>query len=278
MWAFVVSSICAQPGVVSCDDIDTLAILPKINSMTDKNKKSSGGRSITKELYDKMVDAFREHGEDFSKVSKTAGVNWRTARKAWETGWSHMPSRPWATAIRDTITREQVEARAALEREKKDLVADHRIARQKKLRDAIENSYDDLIDARAKQGRIVRASRDNSMAALAISQRLLKGALPLADQVTQQLSAIKGEYTLSDKLRLLRQVGRFAADAVEIAQKTDEMERKALGEPDSIVHVAHSAMTYDDAKSTLSEISDLISRYSDGEDADEIIDITPLEE
>lgn len=247
--------------------------------MSDKQHKhrvgpGKGNRPITEELYNDMLAAFREHGDNFKQVGTVVGVDWRTARKAWETGWTHMPSRPWAHPIRDTITREQIEARAALNRERKDLVADHRIARQQKLREAIESSYDDLVDARAKQGRVIRASRDNSMAALAISQRLLKGALPLADQVTQQLAGIGNEYTLGDKLRLLRQVSRFAADAVELAQRADEMERKALGEPDAVVHVAHSTMTHDDARATLTEISDLIERYGDGDDPDAFIETT----
>lgn len=235
--------------------------------------RPAGKQKITRETYDALCDAFRENGENFRAVSVRCGVGWETAKRAWERGWHDQKSKPWARPIRDVVQREQVLARAALEREKQALVNDHRIARQDKLREAIEQGFNDLVDSKAKQGKVIRAARDNSIATLVISQRLLKAAIPLSDEIANELNN-NSTLDVFQRMRLLRQLGRFAHDAIEMAQVVEEMERKALGSPDTIVEVQHTLnMTPDEAKSTLLEVQQILGSFENGADIDEIVDV-----
>lgn len=233
--------------------------------------KPPGKRTITREIYDQLVESFRKHGDNFKAVCEEVGVHWHTAKKAWKEGWAHQKSKPWALPIKDVLKEEQIAARAALAREKHDLVNDHRIARQTALQEAIEAGFQDLVDSRAKQGKVIRAARDNSIAALIVSQKLLKASIPLADKIVAELETT--QLDVFQKMRLMRQLGRFASDAIEMSQVVEEMERKALGEPDTILEVQQGiAMTADDARATLDELKVVLTNYADGDDLDEVID------
>jgi hypothetical protein len=229
-----------------------------------------GKQKITREKYDALVVAFRTHGENYKAVAAECHVHWGTAKKAYVEGWAHQKSKPWALAIRDVLKREQVEARAALAREKNNLVQDHRIARQESLRAAIDAGFADLVDSRAKQGKVIRAARDNSIAALIVSQKLLKAAVPLADKVVHDLD--DPALDVFQRMRLMRQLGRFAHDSIEMAQVVEEMERRALGEPDTILEVSGGVtMTVDEARATLKEVGEVLQMYEDG-DVEEVIE------
>lgn len=228
-----------------------------------------GKKTITEDTYKAMVAQFRKHGMNFKAVAEECHVHWGTARRAWHKGWADQKSKPWALPIKDVLKKEQVEARAALHREKNDLVKDHRIARQESLRAAIDDGFADLVESRAKQGKVIRAARDNSIAALIVSQKLLKASVPLADLIVQELQ--DPALNVFERMRLLRQLGRFAHDSIEMAQVVEEMERKALGEPDTILQIqAGTAMTVDEAKETLLEVNDVLQAYKEGDIEDVI--------
>lgn len=232
-----------------------------------------GKQKITKEKYDAIVAAFRKHGDNFKAVATECGVHWHTAKKAWEEGWAAQKDKDWALPIKDVLKQEYVMARAALEREKRDLVADHRIARQDKLREAIEAGFADIVESRAKQGKVIRAARDNSFVALVISQKLLKASIPLSDKIIQELSDDKSGLDVGARMRLLRQIGRFAYDAIEMSQLVEEMERKALGEPDTILEVQGGiTMSVEEAKATLHEVAEVLGAYREG-DIEDVIDV-----
>jgi len=230
-----------------------------------------GKQSITREKYDELVESFRKHGDNFTVVADEVNVAWTTAKRAWTRGWHDQKSKPWARPIEEVLKKEQVAARAALEREKHALVNDARIARQDALRKAVEDGFNDLVESRAKQGKVIRAARDNSIAALIVSQRLLKAAIPLSAQIENDLQ--DSSLTVFERLRLLRQVGRFAHDAIEMAQVAEEMERKALGEPDVLLQVQHGVtMSVDEAKETLAEVAEVLKMYEAG-DVEDVIDV-----
>lgn len=236
-----------------------------------KRNRPVGKKTITEDQYDKMLQAFREVGENFREVSRMCSVHWATAKRAWSRGWADQKSKPWALPIRDVLKREQIEARAALERERHNLVNDQRIARQQSLQKAIEDSFSDIVDSRSKQGKVIRGARDNSIAALIVSQKLLRSAVPLADKIAASLD--DEHLDVFQRMRLLRQLGRFAHDAIEMSQIVDDMERKALGEPDTILEVQHGVhMTADEAKATLQDLSEVLADFDAGADIDEVIE------
>ena len=56
--------------------------------------------SITRAQYLRLVQFFREHPADYSKVAKLAGVKYNIARRAWLEGW---PSIEWAHPIAEVV-------------------------------------------------------------------------------------------------------------------------------------------------------------------------------
>lgn len=243
--------------------------------MSDKppppRNRPPGKQVIDREKYDSLLAAFREHGENFRAVAAQCAVHWNTAKRAWHDGWADQQKKPWALPIKDVLATEKIEARAALQREKDNLVQDGRIARQDQLREAIEDGFADLVDSRKKQGKVIRAARDNSIAALIVSQKLLKVSVTLADEVVKQLS--DPGLDVFQRMRLLRQIARYAHDAVDMAQIVDEMERKALGEPDTVLQIQHGiSMTVDDAKETLAEVAEVLGMMESGAPIEDVID------
>ena len=228
-------------------------------------------RSVDKELWERILKSFRTHGQNFTQVGKDCGVSAMTARKAWREGWANKEGMEFAVPIRDYLQQEKVRARAALQREKDALVKDHRIASQASLKEAIDAGFKDLVDSRAKQGKVIRAARDNSFAALVVASKLLKASVPLADKIATQLET--EDLPVKERLAALRAVSRFTKDAADIAQIADDMERKALGEPDTILQVQHGvSMNIEEAKEALADVAELLETY--GEDGiDSIVDV-----
>lgn len=235
-----------------------------------KRRPPPGRQKITRKKYEAILEAFRKYGKNYKAVAEDCGVSRSTAAIAYEKGWAHQKNKEWALPVRDVLKAEKIEARAALAREKKALVQDHRIARQDQLRQAIEDGFADLVDSRSKQGKVIRAARDNSIAALVVSQKLLKASIPLADKIAEELET--GNHDVFQRMRLMRQLGRFTHDAIEMAQVVEEMERRALGEPDKIMELnGNLNMTVDEAKETLGELAEVLEIYKEG-DIEDVID------
>ncbi len=238
-----------------------------------KRNPEPGKKTITHAKYLELLEAFRIHGDNFKAVKDACGVHWNTAKRAWLRGWSDQKSKPWALPIQQVIKDEQVQARAALQREKEATLGDHRVARQDALRDAVAKGFDDLVDSRSKQGKVIRAARENSIASLIVSQKLLKAAIPLSDKIVEELNE-NNSLTVFERMRLMRQLGRFASDAIETAQVVEEMERKALGEPDVLLEVQHGVnMTPSEALETLHEMGEVLKAYDEGAEIEGDIDV-----
>lgn len=246
---------------------------PKRNPLPGKQK-------ITREKWDRMLAAFRTHGENHDAVVKECGVSWSTSKRAWGLGWEEQIGKEWAIPIKNVIAADNVRVRAAFVREERNEADDYRKAKAENLQAAIDEGFTDLVHSRRKAGKVVRAARDNSLAALIVSQKLLKAAIPLADLVVKQLDEDK-TMSVHARMGLLQKIARFGKDTIEIAQVTDEMERKALGEPDKILAVQHGlSMDVEEAKETLEEIGEVLQLYSgnntentdDGNNIDAVIE------
>lgn len=229
-----------------------------------KRTKARGKQVIDREKWDAMVVAFQKHGVNHKAVSQECSVHWDTAKRAWFKGWADQKKRPWAIPIKDVLEQDKIHARAALAREERNEADDFRRMKQEDLHAAIQEGHADLVESRRKAGKVVRAARDNSIAALVISQKLLKAGIPLADKVVEQLNSDK-TMSVSARMKVISQVARFGKEAIEIAQIADEMERKALGEPDKILAVQHGlTMDVEEAKETLKEIAEVMQTYNEG--------------
>lgn len=193
-------------------------------------------RQLTHEIYNALVAAYREKPEDHRNAAESAGVNWRTARRGWEQGWT--PRLEWAPPIRDVIRGEQAAVRARLADEKAQHVKGEVKAAVTTPAALQPKAREDAIDARLLEARLVRNARGNAIALLEIIGETMKG-------VVQVVPAMKQAIAVMDPLRavvVLQRLGALMRDATECGYRALQLERLQVGAPTEIIGVASVGM------------------------------------
>lgn len=129
----------------------------------EKSEKRKGGRRpLTRELYDRLLEAYRDRPGAHQLAATAAGCHIQTARRLWSKTSTQYP---WAEPIKLVLEREAAEyqkAKRAAERAMLDKELAEREARRTALR-----------EAQKADEQIMQLARANVTAALAISAELL---------------------------------------------------------------------------------------------------------
>lgn len=193
-------------------------------------------RQLTHEIYNALVAAYREKPEDHRNAAEAAKVNWRTARRGWEHGWT--PRLEWAPAIKDVVRGEQAAVRARLADEKAQQVKGEVKAAVTTPAAIQPKAREDAIDARLQEARLVRTTRVNAIALLEIIGETMKGVVPIVPAMKQAIASM-------DPLRavgILRRLGSLMRDASECGYRALQLERLQVGAPTEIIGVASVGM------------------------------------
>jgi hypothetical protein len=132
-------------------------------------------RAYTRKLYETLLEAYRLSPNNHAQAARTAVVEWRTAKRAWETGW---PKLPWARPISKVIAEEgdeaRVRARAAAQK-----------AREVEVAEA-ERRREAAVAARQREEELItEASKNVVLAAKAV------GAMTRAvSNIVKQIDAV----------------------------------------------------------------------------------------
>lgn len=191
-------------------------------------------RSKPQEIYDSLMESFREAPGNVSRAARHAECDRRTARRAWEEGWPDAGLRSCKVVVEE----EQAEARARL----KDLRAEElaEIAREKERRQELADraAREDAVTSRLEEAQTVRAARHNAMALLVTTQRMLRAGNKLAEKVETSLAeaVVKPATAVS----LFREMATTARAANETAKLAIAMERVLLGDPEKVVEHRHT--------------------------------------
>lgn len=177
-----------------------------------------GRRTLTKELYESIVEGYREAPGNFTHAARCAGIGWAAAKKAWEIGW---PERTWAPPIKDIIAKEMEIARLKRIEAEEEQAERDKISRQK-LRD-------DAVKTAEQEARAVVQARGNAMGLSSVISKLLLGSLPLADRIKDELE--KGSYTPQQALKIFVNMAYIVRQGTEAIRLALEMERTRLTEP-----------------------------------------------
>lgn len=176
------------------------------------------------ETWQALVSAYRlSQAADHRSASIQAKCTLATARKAWETGW---PEHGFI-AIRDSIERERVRARAA----RRKLEAD---ARARNLALA-EDAINDAAQARALVGLMVREGQQAAAALLSEARRLSLAISPLTSSVIEHIEEVANDPTASpaDKVRTLNLFTGHVVEVMKLAKMAIDMEVQFLGKIDT---------------------------------------------
>jgi hypothetical protein len=182
-----------------------------------------GRRSITDIQRAKLLESFRTDpepgaGASFRRAAAAAGLDARTARRAWQVGW------PGVKPISDTIELERVLSRAALRRE----------VLTQRLDEAARLAQEDAAEERAREGqsvRVVITAARNGLAALHAEaiheyQRKLAKMMQADDPDDCKARAARRAY---------REIVEIVAKLAEASERGQRMERVLLGEPTAIL-------------------------------------------
>lgn len=203
-------------------------------------------RRITREFYDALVEAYREQPSNHSNAATHAVCDRRTARRGWEIGWSNGRNPlPWAGPISQLIAEEQTIARARVLDERKR-------AMEPVVDGELQTHYDrekaaqDAIDARKQEAQMIRLVRADVTSELASVARMLPGIQKWAQSAAEQLMA-KNPDNPREAVKLMESLARVTDNLSGAADRCMAMERRLLGEPESVVGVMLPDMNMTDA-------------------------------
>lgn len=203
-------------------------------------------RSIKREFYDNLVNAFRESPGVAAHAARQAGCDARTARRAWDKGWT--PGIPWARSIKLVLEDEQ-EAARTLQR---------RIEEDKHLRaqDDRDKARDDAVSALAQEGQMLKLARTNVIAGMASVALMLPTLRRIGEEVKRQFET--GEIDARLGMRMLKEFSYMLRNFTMAMQSIIEGERQSKGEPTAIIGLQLDGnLSIDEALREMSEVSEL---------------------
>lgn len=233
-----------------------------------------GLKAITKEDYDRLVEAFREHGTTSMKlVAKAAKVHWNTANRGWNEGWPNKNLAP----IKDLILREHAMTRKIREEQVKNQLSNERAdtlvveaevrakaiidkAEQdarKKMADLLERSGHDAAEQRADEAMLSRLARKNVISAQAFISAAWQNARALANEVTRAVQA--GEITAAQAMRFAEKLMRGTQVVNDAAKLSMQVERIRVGEPTETISVKLEPANLEEAARDIEHAAALVA-------------------
>jgi len=221
-------------------------------------------KEITHEFYEELVEAFREHGANFARVSKAVGCSAAYATRAWHGGWlAAKPPVDWAIPIKEVISLDQIQARIRVAQDPKsptsapprtDLVAE----------EGAKDAISDAAAARAEEAKAVRLMRHHAIMGFNVLAHVRKFALPkLAQFLIEDIKKLEasGKGMRTDQvLANLRRLEDVSRSLGEQARMAIEMERKILGEPDHLIGFQASNLSVEGAIAAITDARDALER------------------
>jgi hypothetical protein len=201
---------------------------------------SAAAGIYSRDLYNRLVSAFREAGGVSRHAARLAGVHEKTARKAFLLGW---PRYEWARPIQEVI---------AEEREKSLSIVSER-ARRDAARAAGEaaDARSQALEAGAQEAQILTAARKNVLAVFGLAARLVPAMDALVDVVRaatldadgRKLPAAQIKVSADAALGYLTRHASILARAMVVGEQVVALGRAERGQASNIVGIAVADLT-----------------------------------
>lgn len=195
-------------------------------------------RAITQEIYNALLTAYREHPAGHGHARVAAGVDSRTAKKAWQEGW---PKLGWAPPIKGVVEEEQKEARARLAVEQAKATNAAMKAGAALPQGLQGAAKEDALDSRVKEAQLVRLARDNTLLLLGSVQGLLKGTFELSKQAKDLV--VEAKLSPMQLSRFYANVAKVAHEANDAGRLAMHLERQLVGAPTEIIGIASVSLS-----------------------------------
>lgn len=201
-----------------------------------------------------LLESYRERPGRHDPAAERAGVNWRTAKRYWDTGRPDAPDIR-AKPISVVLLEEQEAARARMTELQKqvDTLAVELEAKRRQEQQA--KAVADATDTRVQEAQVIRMARGATQGLLVTLTNLSKGAAKVGVRVAKNLERIANDPTdmkngeLVDMVRTIGALTTALRQANDAGRQAMEMERMLLGEPTAIIQHQHLVeVTVDEAE------------------------------
>ncbi len=207
-----------------------------------------GRRKYTQELYDSLVEAFRQSPGKCWSVGRSVGVRHETAKRAWEKGWN---KKEWPP-IKVYLQEEQEKIRAARE----DMQRQARIAADQTR----EKAREDAIKAQAQEAAGAQLARTNSIALASVVGQLAVASMKLAKKVATTIEDPTYQITPREAMRLYKDMAYVIQHGNDALLTALEIERLRVGEPTSILQIQAGEGTPEETAAQLGSLSRTLER------------------
>lgn len=208
------------------------------------------GTPLSRDLYDRMVAAYRECPGNHSRAARAVGVDRRMTTRAWLKGW---PRYAWARPVSAVLAEEHDTARSRLAAVEQRALAERQAERDKASVASVE--------ARTEEEQLLRAARRDVLGVLVIAAELTPAVRVLGRLVMEaitllarQIQAGGGELTpkqIGQFVEIVDRHARLVSKAVYAADAVLKLSRLERGEPGYLVGVRADAL--DEQAEKLSE-------------------------
>jgi len=207
---------------------------------------AKGRRARTKDLYNKILGAYRVAGDNHAKASRLSGVSREACTTAFEVGW---PSVPGGIPIREQLLQDQIILRASrVGADPQELVANTAQVLAGQLEGAREGAKD-AVEMLQKAASSAQAMEAKAKAALDEAIRRLSEVEDLArskvDAAELAAKATMARAELDAKARLAELLQKAKVDAAETM--ADEANAAKFGRKAALSAAAIAALVLKDA-------------------------------
>jgi hypothetical protein len=205
-------------------------------------------RAITREIYETLLNSFRK-ARNMSQVAREAGVDARTASKAWNKGF---PEHTWAIPIKIALEQEAEAIRAGR------IAAAQRQQEEEEKR-AIK-AREDAIETQLSEAMIVSSNRkllSNVIAGVVIP--LVTVAPELARKITADIQG--NVFSPMQRVAVAKEITSMMKATGEITRMVLEAERLRLGQPTQVMGVQIQDLT---AEQAANELANMVGSIGSG--------------
>lgn len=212
--------------------------------------ENMANRLITQEMYDILLQAFREQPANASHAARMADCDPRMARRGWHKGWDYVT---WAKPIKDVILDERRQARAKAWQAEQDL--------RVKAHDVRLKAQQDAVDVMASESQMLKLGRQSVTSALAVTGVLWPAVRKLAEEMKQRVEAGTEKISPREALAFFRTYTWIVNMGVSAAGTLVDAERRKNGEPTEIIEFRDGeGMSLEEAVEELSHVQELIEQ------------------
>lgn len=213
--------------------------------------------ALSRETYEKLVEAFRQTPGSYSLAARAASCDPRTAKRCW-LGPAY-PKWPWALPIKALLEEEAAEAA----RQKRDADRAAAQARAEAQAAALERERRERQDALDEEKKLLRVARGDVLSALAIAAELVPAMRSVAKAVAAacqpDAAGNPPQIPPATAMGLLVRHGQMIQKAVGAAEVLVQLARTERGEANLNVAVAGVTLTEEEALAELEAIQEVLA-------------------